>query len=403
MYLNTTTGYTYRCTVGGNATTAKWIYVGSIKGAAGDKGISAVNVIMGNQADVIPCTSEGKTVASTTIRIPFRGYQGTDAKYTKAEITSGTIYNTNGSTAITPTITNATSSAEGSIVYSIPAGSPIANSAGTKSGTITVKYTITNGTTSLGSTTLGTVTQTYTWTKTNAAINGTNAVVVDIYAPQGDIIQNDVNEVVLKARIVEGGLEKTATSYKWYKYSSTDYVAIASNTNDGDALTVTPSMVDGYASFRCDVVYGGNTYKTYYSVRDKSDPLQVYVYSTIGNQILNGTGVGAVYAVVRQNGTTLDEAPEVVSDITKVSSSALNCYLIDSDNKKLIYKTRATTSSSWANGTPSTICSYNWTFRNKDGDAITLSNTGDSKTKQAIYIDGSLITKKIIIDVDVTK
>ena len=38
MYLNTSTGYTYRCTVAGNASTAKWVYAGSIKGATGAKG-----------------------------------------------------------------------------------------------------------------------------------------------------------------------------------------------------------------------------------------------------------------------------------------------------------------------------------------------------------------------------
>lgn len=38
MYLNTSTGYTYRCTVAGAASVAKWVYAGSIKGSAGAKG-----------------------------------------------------------------------------------------------------------------------------------------------------------------------------------------------------------------------------------------------------------------------------------------------------------------------------------------------------------------------------
>ena len=36
MYLNTSTNNTYRCTVAGNASTAKWIYVSNLKGAKGD-------------------------------------------------------------------------------------------------------------------------------------------------------------------------------------------------------------------------------------------------------------------------------------------------------------------------------------------------------------------------------
>ncbi len=38
MYLNTSTMNTYRCTVAGSASTAKWVYVGCIKGATGSQG-----------------------------------------------------------------------------------------------------------------------------------------------------------------------------------------------------------------------------------------------------------------------------------------------------------------------------------------------------------------------------
>ena len=41
MYLNTSTQNTYRCTVAGNAATAKWIYVANIKGQTGNAGSSA--------------------------------------------------------------------------------------------------------------------------------------------------------------------------------------------------------------------------------------------------------------------------------------------------------------------------------------------------------------------------
>ena len=37
-YLNTATGNTYRCTVGGAASAAKWVYTGSLKGNTGAKG-----------------------------------------------------------------------------------------------------------------------------------------------------------------------------------------------------------------------------------------------------------------------------------------------------------------------------------------------------------------------------
>ena len=52
-YLNTSTGYVYRCTVAGAASAAKWVYAGSIKGATGATGAS------GSTASVATTTSNG--------------------------------------------------------------------------------------------------------------------------------------------------------------------------------------------------------------------------------------------------------------------------------------------------------------------------------------------------------
>ena len=43
VYLNTSTFNMYKCTVAGNAATAKWVYVGCIKGATGSKGDAGTN------------------------------------------------------------------------------------------------------------------------------------------------------------------------------------------------------------------------------------------------------------------------------------------------------------------------------------------------------------------------
>ena len=45
MYLNTTAYTTYRCTVGGAASAAKWVYVNNIKGATGDTGPAGADAI----------------------------------------------------------------------------------------------------------------------------------------------------------------------------------------------------------------------------------------------------------------------------------------------------------------------------------------------------------------------
>jgi hypothetical protein len=45
MYLNTSTQNTYRCTVGGAASVAKWVYVSNIKGATGGTGPAGADAI----------------------------------------------------------------------------------------------------------------------------------------------------------------------------------------------------------------------------------------------------------------------------------------------------------------------------------------------------------------------
>lgn len=81
MYLNTDTMNTYRCTVAGSASAAKWVYVGNIKGATGDVGPGAVWY-----------TGTKITGTSTTATI-FSGSGITDAKVGDMYLNTST-YNT---------------------------------------------------------------------------------------------------------------------------------------------------------------------------------------------------------------------------------------------------------------------------------------------------------------------
>lgn len=81
MYLNTDTMNTYRCTVAGAASAAKWVYVGNIKGATGDVGPGAVWY-----------TGTKITGTSTTATI-FSGSGITDAKVGDMYLNTST-YNT---------------------------------------------------------------------------------------------------------------------------------------------------------------------------------------------------------------------------------------------------------------------------------------------------------------------
>ena len=61
MYLNTSTGNVYRCTVGGAASVAKWVFVGCIKGATGPKGATGATGATGPQGPQGPKGDTGAT------------------------------------------------------------------------------------------------------------------------------------------------------------------------------------------------------------------------------------------------------------------------------------------------------------------------------------------------------
>lgn len=65
MYLNTSTAAVYKCTTGGNATTAKWAYVGSIKGETGTSGKDGVDGAAGADGEDGATWISGTTAPST--------------------------------------------------------------------------------------------------------------------------------------------------------------------------------------------------------------------------------------------------------------------------------------------------------------------------------------------------
>ena len=113
----------------------------------------ALNIIVGNSYDGIPVDGDGKTTSAYTILIPFAGYQGT-AKVATTVVNPPTLF------GITPTTTNATTSADGSIQYIIPAGTSITNDNGVV--TFTFKFTEANKT----------VTYDYSWGKARQGKDG---------------------------------------------------------------------------------------------------------------------------------------------------------------------------------------------------------------------------------------
>lgn len=99
MYLNTSTYNTYRCTVAGAASVAKWVYVNNVKGAKGDKGDAgddAITLVIESSAGFI--FKNTQAVTTLTARV----FQG-GAELTASQIQElGAVkwYKDGGSTAV---------------------------------------------------------------------------------------------------------------------------------------------------------------------------------------------------------------------------------------------------------------------------------------------------------------
>ena len=130
MYLNTSTGYTYKCTVAGAATVAKWVYAGSIKGATGSTGATGNGIASaavtykasssnttaptGTWSSTIPSVSAGQYLWTRTIftytngetdtqySVARQGANGADAITLSITSSNGTVFKNNtGSTVLT--------------------------------------------------------------------------------------------------------------------------------------------------------------------------------------------------------------------------------------------------------------------------------------------------------------
>lgn len=352
-------------------------------GATGEKGDPAINVVLGNQADIIPCGNDGKVKSAMTLTIPFTGYVGTAKEACMVAVSglpSGITVKKN---------TAATSSAGGTLELSVAANATLGN---IDAGSVTLTFTCKGST----------VIHYYQWSKSIQPLDGVNAVLFEIYAPTGNIIYNGGNNVELKARLMNGSSEIDDTLvYTWAKYEGGTYKTISNVTTN--TLEVNPSDVSGYASYQCKVTYGGDERTAYYAVMDKTDPVQAQVYCSLGTQILNGKGYGAVYTKIYQSGAEIDTIKSEVFSTTAPSSPTTGdfYYHLDSSNKTVTLKKYNGTT--WANAVGDDLpqAKYKYTFRDKDGKITTYNNQSVVEGK-AFYIDGSFVTKKIVIDVEVT-
>lgn len=324
----------------------------------GRTGQAGTSVIIGNEAFLVACNSSGNALGASSIVIPFSGYIGSTRA--ACTCTPGTL--PSGVTAGTNTA--ATTSTAGSLTINIASGATFGNSA-TLSGQFDLSFTC-NGIT---------IVKKISWAKSKASVNGTNAIIFQITAPEGFIIENSGNNVKLQTLLTNGTTIVTSgATYQWQKLSGSSYVNISGQT--GAALTVTPSMVDGMAAFACVCTYSGKSYTAYWSVYDKVDNITASVYNSIGEVVENGQSEGVGYVRLFQSGVEIDEIKSSTFSESAPTSPATGAlyYHIDKTNK--IVTLKKWTGSAWADQTGMAASNYDYEiYRLRNGIAIDADNT----------------------------
>lgn len=372
-------------------------------GQNGADGLNGVSMGLGNYQDVLPCKSNGATAQARTITIPFYAYAG----ITRIPVTASVSGLPNGITVSSNTA--GTTSADGTLVLAVANNSVLAG-ASTITGdiTITLSCQYNSQTQSMA--------YKYTYTKSLQAVDGQNAVILQIYSDDGGIIRNSSGSTTLKLRLISGANEVTPTAVKWYKWSSTPtpgYQEISGQTST--SLVVTASMVDDLAFFKAAASYGGVDYgyTAFYTVDDLVDPYMSYTFATV-QEFKNSQGCGAVYTRVYQNGTEIDPIKTTVfSDTPPTSPSTGDLYYyLDTTNKRCTLKKY--NGSTWGNvirgSSDSDTLNYAYYRHDSSGDLVDTTyayndyTNGVQKNNQdrCIYVDPSIIGDRMQFICEVT-
>ena len=236
----------------------------------------------------------------------------------------------------------------------------------------------------------------YGWSRSTS---GESAVILQLNTPQGNVFRDGTGSLDIEGVLRRGSQDvTTSATWAWAKYvgGNNPYATITGQ--ETNKLTVNGNTVDSFASYQCIATYDGKSYTAYASLIDKTDPIQVEVLSSIGDQIVNGTGAGAFYVLVYKNGVEVDpiKSRRFLTSAPSSATAGDLYYHVDTTNKTLTLKRYS--GSSWVNQSVTYSGTYNWTHMDKDGNTV----SGPATSGKVIYVDGTLFDKKMISTVEVT-
>ena len=209
------------------------------------------------------------------------------------------------------------------------------------------------------------------------------------------VFNGQVNTITIQPVVTKNNASYTPTSSEitWsYVVNGTMTTVTSTSTSaniyrSGNNLVVKGEAVNGGTSVQCKLVTSGQTIYEYVSLEDYNDEFRCELYSSIGDKITNGQGSGYVNCILYRNG---QEIHKLTSFAVTTARTATNPAVLNISTETL----------------PSDIqtITYAWTYQQVDnsGELQPLTDASYNATGKAIYIDGSMINKKIVISCTIT-
>ena len=223
------------------------------------------------------------------------------------------------------------------------------------------------------------------------------------------IFQGNVTTITITPIItVNGAAHNTLSSGEsitWsYVKNGTMAVINSTSTSDniyksGNNLIIKKDAVNGGTSIQCLAVISGQNVYAYLPIEDYTDEFRCELFSTMGDKITNHQGSGFVKCILYRNGVEIDKitAEPTVTSARVPSGSSPHAAVISTT-------TEMSSSPKPANISDISGIVYSWKYYNinSDGSTTKISNSTYNATGKAVYLDGSMITNRIMIDCEVT-
>lgn len=353
-----------------------------ISGKDGDDGLNGISMGLGNYQDVLPCSSNGYTSQAKDISIPFYGLAG----ITKVPVTA-TVGTLPGGITVKSN-TAGTASSNGLLILTVANNSALGDaSLITGDITITLACTYNSQTQSAQ--------MKYTWTKNLKAVNGKDAVVLQVYSEDGAVLHNSSGTTTLQVRLISGASTVTPAKIQWQQYSSGDYSDISGKTSA--SLVVTPSMVTDYAFFKVKAWYpttSDGPYEGYITVDDETDPYVAYTFATVP-EFKNSQGFGAIYTRVYQNGIEVDPIKSTTFSDTAPTSPSTGDYYYHLDSSNQTCTLKKYNGTRWVDATSDDNDKFTYNYYRQNAQGTPLDTTQPYADTRCFYIDPSIINGRM--------